>query len=180
MGLFCRWRLIVAYGLQFVRERIASCESVRWTLRAETVFSLDDLKKEQGWAEYLKGIAYILQAEGCELSGWEGVMMGDVPRGSGLSSSAAVEMATARVFASVSNLKWDAAYMARIGQRAENEWVGVNCGIMDQMASAACKEGHALFLDCRSLKIQHVPLPDRCRDRCDGYIHAARAGGFSL
>ena len=127
---------------------------------AETVFSLDDLKKEQGWAEYLKGIAYILQAEGCELSGWEGVMMGDVPRGSGLSSSAAVEMATARVFASVSNLKWDAAYMARIGQRAENEWVGVNCGIMDQMASAASKEGHALFLDCRSLEIQHVPLPD--------------------
>jgi galactokinase len=127
---------------------------------ADAVFSLDDLKKEQGWAEYLKGVAHILQAEGYKLSGWEGVMMGDVPRGSGLSSSAAVEMATARVFASVSNLKWDAAYMARIGQRAENEWVGVNCGIMDQMASAACKEDHALFLDCRSLEIQHVPLPD--------------------
>ncbi len=127
---------------------------------SEAVFSLDDLKKEQGWAEYLKGVAYILQAEGCELSGWEGMMMGNVPRGSGLSSSAAVELATARVFASVSNLKWDAAYMARVGQRAENQWVGVNCGIMDQMASAACKEGHALFLDCRSLEIQHVPLPD--------------------
>ncbi len=127
---------------------------------AETVFSLDDLKKEQGWAEYLKGIAYILQAEGRNLSGWDGMMMGDVPLGSGLSSSAAVELATARVFASVSNLEWDAAYMARIGQRAENEWVGVNCGIMDQMASAACKEDHALFLDCRSLEIQHVPLPD--------------------
>jgi galactokinase len=126
---------------------------------AEVVFSLDDLKKEQGWAEYLKGVAHILQAEGCKLSGWDGVIMGDVPRGSGLSSSAAVEMATARVFASISNLKWDAAYMARIGQRAENQWVGVNCGIMDQMASAASKEGHALFLDCRSLEIQHVPLP---------------------
>jgi len=127
---------------------------------AESVFSLDDLKKEQGWMEYLKGVAYILQAEGCKLSGWEGVMMGDVPLGSGLSSSAAVELATARVFASVSNLKWNAAHMARVGQRAENEWVGVNCGIMDQMASAACKEGHALFLDCRSLEIQHVPLPN--------------------
>ena len=65
---------------------------------AEAVFSLDDLKKEQGWAEYLKGVAHILQAEGYKLSGWDGVMMGDVPRGSGLSSSAAVEMATARVF----------------------------------------------------------------------------------
>ena len=128
---------------------------------AEAVFSLDDLKKERGWAEYLKGVAHILQTERCKLSGWEGVMMGDVPLGSGLSSSAAVELATARVFASVSNLKWDAAYMARVGQRAENEWVGVNCGIMDQMASAACKEDHALFLDCRALEIQHVPLPNQ-------------------
>ena len=138
-------------------DRLVRIHSVDF--EAEAVFSLDDLKKEQGWAEYPKGVAHILQAEGYELSGWDGVMMGDVPRGSGLSSSAAVEMATARVFASVSNLKWDAAYMARIGQRAENQWVGVNCGIMDQMASAACKEGHALFLDCRSLEIQHVPLP---------------------
>ena len=80
---------------------------------ADTVFSLDDLEKEQGWAEYLKGIAYILQADGHHLSGWDGVMMGDVPLGSGLSSSAAVELATARVFASVSDLEWNAAYMAR-------------------------------------------------------------------
>jgi galactokinase len=126
---------------------------------SDVFFSLDDLNKDRGWAEYLKGVAYILQADGCRLSGWDGVIMGDVPRGSGLSSSAAVELAAARVFASISGLKWEAAYMARVGQRAENEWVGVNCGIMDQMASAACKEGHALFLDCRSLEMQHVPLP---------------------
>jgi len=163
-----------------VREWIALVRIHSVDFEAEAVFSLDDLKKEQGWAEYPKGVAHILQAEGYELSGWDGVMMGDVPRGSGLSSSAAVEMATARVFASVSNLKWDAANMARIGQRAENQWVGVNCGIMDQMASAACKEGHALFLDCRSLEIQHVPLPDHVAGRCDGHVHAARAGRFSI
>jgi galactokinase len=127
---------------------------------ADTVFSLDDLKKEQGWAEYLKGVAYILQVDHHHLSGWDGAIMGDVPLGSGLSSSAAMELATARVFASINNLEWNAAYMARVGQRTENEWVGVNCGIMDQMASAVCKEGHALFLDCRSLEIQHVPLPN--------------------
>ncbi|HEY9151768.1 MAG TPA: galactokinase [Anaerolineales bacterium] len=126
---------------------------------AESIFSLADLNKEQGWAEYLKGVAHILQADHHFISGWDGVMMGDVPRGSGLSSSAAVELAAARVFASISGLEWNAAYMARVGQRAENEWVGVNCGIMDQMASAASKEDHALFLDCRSLEIQHVPLP---------------------
>ena len=86
-------------------------------------------------------------------------MTGDVPRGAGLSSSAAVELAVARAFAVISGFEWDAPKMAKIAQKAENEWVGVNCGIMDQMASAACREGHALFLDCRSLEIQHAPLP---------------------
>ena len=82
-----------------------------------------------------------------------------VARGAGLSSSAAVELAIARAFSAVSGFAWDAPKMAKISQKAENEWVGVNCGIMDQMASAACREGHALFLDCRSLAIQHAPLP---------------------
>jgi galactokinase len=70
-----------------------------------------------------------------------------------------VELAAARAFAVTSNIEWDAAKMARLAQKAENEWVGVNCGIMDQMASAASKIGYALFLDCRSLEIQHAPLP---------------------
>jgi len=128
---------------------------------SDSTFSLEALRKDQGWAEYLKGIAYVLQADGRGLVGWDGVIMGDVPRGSGLSSSAAIELATARVFAAVSGLAWDPADMARVGQRAENEWVGVNCGIMDQMASAASKEDHALFLDCRSLETRDVPLSGR-------------------
>jgi galactokinase len=68
-------------------------------------------------------------------------------------------MATARSFAAVSGLGWDPATMAKIGQRAENEWVGVNCGIMDQLISAAGVEGHALLIDCRSLETQAVPMP---------------------
>jgi galactokinase len=76
-----------------------------------------------------------------------------------LSSSAALELATARVFATVSDLAWEPAAMALLGQKAENQWVGVNCGIMDQMISAAGKEGHALLLDCRSLDGELVPLP---------------------
>jgi len=126
---------------------------------SEDTFSLDGLNRGQGWSEYLKGVAYVLKLDGHRLLGWEGVMMGDVPRGSGLSSSAALELAAARIFASISGLEWNVVYMARVGQRTENEWVGVNCGIMDQMASAACREGHALFLDCRSLEMEHVPLP---------------------
>lgn len=121
---------------------------------------LDDLRYERpGWREYVKGVAHILQAQGHLLRGWEGVVAGDVPIGAGLSSSAAVEMATARAFSVVARLPWDAAYMARVGQRAENEWVGMNCGIMDQMISAAGRRDHALLIDCRSLEASAVPLP---------------------
>ena len=128
-------------------------------LEADSAFELDSLTKGNDWIEYPKSIAYELLKAGYELKGFDAVMTGDVPRGAGLSSSAAVELAVARAFAAVSGIEWDAPKMAKLSQKAENEWVGVNCGIMDQMASAACKEGHALFLDCRSLEIQHAPLP---------------------
>ena len=128
-------------------------------LEADEAFELNSLAKGEGWLEYPKGIAYELQKFGYSLTGFDAIMTGDVPRGAGLSSSAAVELAVARAFSAVSGFAWDAPKMAKISQKAENEWVGVNCGIMDQMASAACHEGHALFLDCRSLEIQHAPLP---------------------
>lgn len=112
-----------------------------------------------GWAEYLKGVAWALTDSGKQLEGWEGVTAGDVPIGAGLSSSAALELATARAFATVSQLDWNPAQMALLSQRAENKWVGVNCGIMDQMISAAGAAGHALLIDCRSLENQLVPLP---------------------
>ena len=128
-------------------------------LGQDSVFRLDHLEKSEGWAEYLKGVAWALQGAGYSLRGWDGIITGDVPRGAGLSSSAAVELATARAFACASGLDWDAKHMARLSQKAENQWVGVNCGIMDQMASAASQTGHALFMDCRTLDIQHAPLP---------------------
>jgi galactokinase len=123
-------------------------------------FSLDRLERAKaGWAEYVKGVAYALQEAGHALQGWEGAIAGDVPVGAGLSSSAALEMAVARAFVAVSNIPWDAATMAKLGQRAENEWVGVRCGIMDQMISAAGRAGHALLIDCRALQTEAVPLP---------------------
>jgi galactokinase len=127
----------------------------------ETIeFSLDRL--EHGlpvWAEYIKGIAWALNDAGYPLSGWEGCLAGDVPVGAGLSSSAAVELATARAFAEVSGILWKPKEMAQLAQRAENHWVGVNCGIMDQMISAAGVAGHALLIDCRSLDTETAPLP---------------------
>lgn len=123
-------------------------------------FDLANFSHENaGWLEYIKGTAWSLQGAEHKLLGWEGVMAGDVPIGAGLSSSAALEMATARAFAAVSGLDWQPASMALLGQKAENEWVGVNCGIMDQMISAAGEAEHALLIDCRSLDTQSVPLP---------------------
>ncbi len=124
-------------------------------------FSLDDLHKDgPDWYEYLKGVAWALKEGGYKLQGWEGVMSSDVPVGAGLSSSAAIEMATARAFAQVSGFEWEPVPMAQAGRKAENSWVGVGTGIMDQMASAACQTGHALFLDCRSLHYENIPLPE--------------------
>ena len=118
--------------------------------------------------------------EGQQLGGWEGVMAGDVPIGAGLSSSAALELATARAFAAVSDLPWDPKQMARFSQRAENEWVGMNCGIMDQMISAMGAADHALLIDCRTARHRvRTPPP---RHKCDHprHGHAARPGGFRL
>lgn len=126
----------------------------------EISFSLDSFEHGgPGWGEYLKGVAWALGGAGCQLSGWQGVLAGDVPLGAGLSSSAALELATARTFAAVSNLNWSPPEMARLAQKAENHWVGVNCGIMDQMISAAGVAGHALLIDCRSLETTPAPLP---------------------
>ncbi|MEJ2359488.1 MAG: galactokinase family protein, partial [Deinococcales bacterium] len=96
----------------------------------EASFTLSALGRGDGWQEYVKGVAWALRSEGYEVTGWDGVMAGDVPRGAGLSSSAALELAAARAFQASSGFLWDATRMARLCQRAENRWVGVNSGIM--------------------------------------------------
>jgi galactokinase len=128
-------------------------------IQTESVFNLHSLNPSNSWDAYPQGVANELIKAGFEIKGFDGIITGDVPRGAGLSSSAAVELATAKAFSVVSGFEWNAVQMAKLSQQAENEWVGVNSGIMDQMASAVCKEGYALFLDCRSLEFQHVPLP---------------------
>ena len=143
-------RRVVGHSLDFEQPVEFSLEEVEQVSVSETT---------PAWGEYLRGVAWALQEAGNTLQGWEGVVASDVPIGASLSSSAALEMATARVFAVTSGLPWDATSMAKLGQRAENEWVGVNCGIMDQMISAAGKADHALLIDCRSLETQPVPLP---------------------
>jgi galactokinase len=123
-------------------------------------FGLPTIEKGgPAWGEYVKGVAWSLVEAGHTLTGWEGVVAGDVPIGAGLSSSAALEVAAARAFAAAAELAWEPLAMARITQRAENDWVGVPCGIMDQLVSIAGVAGHALLIDCRTLEISPVPLP---------------------
>jgi galactokinase len=111
------------------------------------------------WARYPAGVAHVFQQEGLALKGLRAVYTSDVPIGAGLSSSAAVEVAFAVAWRALDGWKRDALQLARLCQRAENQYVGVNCGLMDQFASACGKEGHALYFDTRSLEWQPEPLP---------------------
>ena len=104
-----------------------------------------------------------MRRAGLALRGFDVAIAGDVPIGAGLSSSAAVEIAVARAASAASSIPWSAPAMARLAQQAENEFVGVSCGIMDQLASAACEDGAALLVDCRSLETRRVPIPSAAR-----------------
>ena len=110
------------------------------------------------WASYVTGVVEELR-EGHGLdAGFEAVVFGDVPVGSGLSSSAALEIATAVGLDALLELRLEPVETARLCQRVEHRYVGVQCGIMDQFASRLGRRGHALFLDCRTLEVEHVPL----------------------
>ena len=113
-----------------------------------------------GWFAYVDGLARALLAAGLPLRGADLLIVSDLPIGAGLSSSAALEIAVARALVAAAELAWDPMVMARIARQAENEFVGVACGIMDQLASALGAEGCAILIDCRSLETREVPLPD--------------------
>jgi galactokinase len=133
--------------------------------------SLDALEegKSLKWGNYQLGVADELQKAGYSLTGADMLYDGTVPYGSGLSSSASIEVVTAVALLTIGNeasgstKPIDLVEMAVIGQRAENKYCGVNCGIMDQFASAMGKKDHAMLLDCGTLKYEYVPL------KIDGY-----------
>lgn len=113
------------------------------------------------WARYPAGVQWALHAAGLETPGMYAVFASDVPRGAGLSSSASVEMAFATAWQTLGAWELSAMQRALLGQKAENEYVGVKCGIMDQFASACGVADHLLLLDCRSLEWRALPIPPR-------------------
>jgi len=125
-------------------------------------FSLDDIQfcQQQMWVNYIRGTLQVLLKTYPDIKGADLVVSGDVPQGTGLSSSASFEMAILKTFAALNNLPLDGVIAALMGQQAENEFVGCNCGIMDQLISAMGKAGHAMLLDCRSLTFNHAEIPD--------------------
>ena len=130
-------------------------------LRAEAEFSLEGIERDekQPWSNYQRGVAWQLQQAGYSLRGMEAVIWGDVPVGSGLSSSAAVEVATAYAFKLLNDLEIDGVELALLCQRAEKEFVGVECGIMDQLIAVLGKKDHALLIDCQDLSTEQVAIP---------------------
>lgn len=111
------------------------------------------------WSDYPLGVIEILAGDGNSMPGFSLSLLGDVPLGSGLSSSAALEVATATAVCSLLDVSYPGPKIARLCQRAENEFVGANCGIMDQFISANGKQDHALLLDCRDLSFKLAPIP---------------------
>ena len=123
-------------------------------------FNLDSIGPKRGtWVDYVAGTAWAMAREGLAMRGFRGVIASSLPQSSGLSSSAALELAAAWALAVEPGAGVSPLQLARTCQRAENEYVGVNCGLMDQFACACGIHGAAVALDCRSLEWRPVPLP---------------------
>jgi galactokinase len=127
----------------------------------ERVFEAGALPETRSghWSDYPVGVLKMLEADGRRIPGLSLTLWGDVPLGSGLSSSAAVEVATATAAADLAGAKYAGPELARLCQRAENRFVGSACGIMDQFVSVNACAGHALLLDCRNLSYRLAPIP---------------------
>jgi galactokinase len=113
------------------------------------------------WSNYVRGVAFALLADGLALAGADIAIAGDVPQGAGLSSSASLEVATGLALAAMAGQPdYDRTCLAMAGQRAEHEFAGCQCGIMDQLVSAHGVAGHATLIDCRSLAVSPIAMPD--------------------
>ena len=148
----------VYIAVRATRDRRVRLYAANFRRRSE--FPLEDIRHHpsERWSHYERGVVLMLQRAGHAVGGFQAAIEGDVPSGAGLSSSAAVEVATATALKALFGLDLDAVQMAVLCQKAENEFVGVNSGIMDQFISALGRQGAALLVDCRSLEHRHVPL----------------------
>jgi len=152
-------RVLRAHSVEFRQTRDVSLD----TLERRSAADRAKRSGRGGWFGYVAGVAWAMIGAGHRLNGVDMAIVGDLPAGVGLSSSAALEIGVARAIAEVAGLPWNPMDVARLAQQAEHEFAGVACGIMDQVAVSAAHEGTALLLDCRSLETRNVPIPAGAR-----------------
>jgi galactokinase len=143
-------------------------------------FALDSLPAHgtHQWSDYPVGVLQVLRAEGVQVPGLALSLFGDVPLGAGLSSSASIEVATMLAMLAMAGAQLERPKMALLAQRAENEFVGANCGIMDQFIACCGAHDHALLLDCRSLAYKLAPIPAHLNlIICNTMVKHSHAGG---
>lgn len=134
------------YSLNFEEEGVISAE-------------INNISKSDNWADYPKGVVSVFKEDGHIFNcGFDALYWGDVPDGAGLSSSAAIEVVTAVMINDFYNLGYNLIELAKVSQRAENCFVGMNCGIMDQFASAMGRKDNAILLDCNKLEYSYCPI----------------------
>lgn len=139
-------------------DNILRLASLNFELEVEVDINNIVYDEAHDWANYPKGVIKMLQDRGDTISGMDILFDGNIPNGAGLSSSASIELVTLIAANALNNLGIDLVELAQIGQKSENEFNGVNCGIMDQFAVAMGKKDHAILLDCDTLEYQYAPL----------------------
>ncbi|MDQ0482630.1 galactokinase [Guptibacillus hwajinpoensis] len=139
--------LIRFYSMNFEEKGVIEVESENLTYEVE-----------HDWANYPKGVVSIFKQNGYHVTGFDVLYYGNIPNGAGLSSSASIELATSVLLNELNGLAIDMVEMVKMSQRAENDFVGVNCGIMDQFAIGMGKENAAVLLDCNTLEYSYSPV----------------------
>ena len=152
----------INFRIYFLAKKRKDDQVLLWAQNFEEriQFSLDDLStsKQKRWANYVKGILWVLEREGFHLQGINGLIWGDIPLEAGLSSSAAMEVSIINGLDTLFNLRLDKKSKAFLAQKAENDFVGVKCGIMDQFISLFGEKKKALFLDCETFSFELIPF----------------------
>ncbi len=157
-----------------------SCQLIAGDIMEQVAFPCraPEATVESGWANYVKGVCAGLQDQAPLASGFNGLFLGSIPLGAGLSSSAALEISAALALCALYGITRTPLELARIGQRAEHEFAGVKCGLMDQISSLHGKRGALVLSDFRTLEVETVPLGDAvCFLLCNTHARHALVDG---
>ncbi len=139
-------------------DRTVKFATLNFDLEVEVDLDDNEYRKEDDWTNYPKGVIKMYEEIGPKVPGFEVLFYGNIPNGSGLSSSASLEVLTATIANALADGEVDMVELVKICQKAENEFVGVNCGIMDQFAVGMGKEDHAILLNCDTLEYEYAPF----------------------